>query len=135
MASKTNPKSFLEELHRVAGAEAVAALCNACGGSRIYIPYQRVHRANSALALAYGSVEAANAIVVKLNGAGICRMNVNIPLGRSGLARSIQAGIREGLLAGHSVADVALANGITERTVYHYRRELVAEGKLSKRPS
>ena len=135
MASRATTKSFLEELRRVAGAEAVATLCKACGGSEVYIPLRRVHRAKGALVRAFGSVEAANAIVVKLNGVGICRMVVSVPLGRSGIARSIKADVRDGLLAGRTVANVALANGITERTVYRYRRDLVAERKLSKRPS
>lgn len=135
MSARAGTNDFLEVLGRVAGPEAVEALCAACGGLRVYIPHRRVRRAKGSLARAFGGLDAATAIVTKLNEAGISGVNINVPLRRRDPANTIKDSLREALLAGHSVAEVARTNRVTERTVYLYRRELVAEHQLTKRPS
>lgn len=109
---------LLGEVAQVAGVRAALALASERGGTRAYIPSVATLHPGHWLAQAVG-FEAAVRIAERWGSE-----TVAVPLGPSSGSRASQwRKIRLGLQSGHSLAAIARAAGVTERTVLRHKEK------------
>ena len=107
----------LAEIADIAGEGAAIGVARAKGGTRVYIPGPRMLSEDHWLTRAVGSVAAWRIAHSHLGGGA-----VEIPLGPyAGNRAKVHEAIREGIKTGRSEAAVALAAGVTERTVRRHK--------------
>lgn len=102
--------ALLREVAEIAGIPAALRLAQAKGGTRVYVP--RRLPADHWLVEIIG-MEAASALQRRYSGE-----KIDIPLGIGGSMQNARAIARQALDGGASVAQAALAAGLTERGVY-----------------
>uniref|UniRef100_UPI003D3288AB hypothetical protein n=1 Tax=Methylobacterium sp. sgz302541 TaxID=3418177 RepID=UPI003D3288AB len=106
---------FFGDLRSVAGQDAVNRLIEACGGTVVYIPRNGCRDEASPLAQAWSGLDAANAIIQKLNSVGRYGIKINIPLRHMSTYSVVGEKIRADILSGaFSVADIAARFGVTQ---------------------
>jgi len=117
-----NKNDIYSELSEVIGEKATKALCEAFGGTTIYVPY-RAYRGHPLAAII--GIEALDALSKYLR---VGRTGVRLSLPRGVMPRMLRERIETMDKEGKSAREIALACRVHERTVFRHRAKL-AKGR------
>lgn len=134
-------QDILGTLEQLIGEELTGLLVEAFGGTRLFIASRNAERTKIATIVGKdaartlsehfrtGAAGRAGADTIGYKG-----VEISIPSGAGRKREDRRGHVMEMLAAGHKPSEVALATGVTERTVYRIRRKLrLRAARLKKR--